>query len=185
MGEGEESVRGGNGRKVQVRKARRDEFGEEKKQVFLDHLAGCANIKRAAEAAGVSTPTVQNHRRRDPAFARAMEEALEAAYLTLEALTIERAATGGGYSPGDTPVPGPETLDPETALHLLRIRRAPLGSRTGKGGHRPKRAGEKELKEAILVQLDRLGARLRRSEPGAGTAKGGVAGSGTGTEEGR
>ena len=178
MGEGEESVRGGNERRIQVRKARKDGFGEEKKQVFLDHFANCANITRAAAAAGVSTVTVQYHRRRDAEFARAMEEALEAAYLMLEALTIERAASGGGWSPGDTPVPGPETVDPETALHLLRLRRAPLGQRTGGGGHRPKRADEKALKEAILVQLDRLAARLRKSG-----AKG--AGSGSEKEEGR
>ena len=156
------TLTGGNRRKVQARKVREGGFTEEKRQIVLDHLAGCANLTRAAKAAGVSTETVNYHRRRDPVFAQQCAEAIEAAYVALEALTIDEAAHGGHYVPGETRVPGPETIDPDVAIHLLRLRRRPLGQRTGEGGHKPKRASEKELKEAILAKLDLLAARLRK-----------------------
>lgn len=79
MGSGT-SVQAGNQRRVQVRAARKDGFGEDKRQVFLDHLAGCCNLGSAAAAAGVSTATVNYHRRRDPAFAAQVTDALEAGY---------------------------------------------------------------------------------------------------------
>jgi hypothetical protein len=118
---------------VQARAERKDGFSEEKRQIFLDQLAGCANISRAAKAAGVSAVTVNYHRRRDAAFARSVSEALEAGYEMLDSLMVERAATGGGYRPGDgaEAVAGPETIDPELALHLLRLRGAPGQRRTG------------------------------------------------------
>lgn len=42
----------GNGRRLQIQKERKDAFSVEKKQLFLDHLAGCCNVNSAAEAAG-------------------------------------------------------------------------------------------------------------------------------------
>jgi hypothetical protein len=154
----------GNGRRMQVRKVREGGFTEEKKQIFLDHLAGCCNVTRAAAAAGVSVVTVNYHRRRDPLFAGLCAEALAAGYDGLEAMLVERAAGGGIYvpGPGAAAVPGPETLDTELALHLLRLRRAPPGRRTGPAGYEPKRASEKELEAAILAKLDILDRRLKR-----------------------
>ncbi|HEX8645160.1 MAG TPA: hypothetical protein VF702_14720 [Allosphingosinicella sp.] len=117
------AVTGGNNRRVQKRKAPRGSFGEEKRQVFLDQLAGCANITSAARAAGVSAVTVNYHRRRDPLFAGQVAEALEAGYEMLDSMMVERAATGGRYEPGEAVVPTPETLDTGLALHLLSLRR--------------------------------------------------------------
>lgn len=160
MGEGM-TVSPGNGRPMQVRKVREGGFTEEKKQIVLDHLAGCANLKHAAEAAGVSAETVNYHRRRYPDFAQQVEEALAAGYQALRAAVMERAASGGRCRPGETPVPGAETVDTELALHLLRLQRPDGGRRTGKAGYEPKRASEKELNEAILAKLDVLDRRLR------------------------
>jgi hypothetical protein len=152
--DGGDMVSPGNGRRVQVRKVREGGFTEEKRQIVLDHLAACSNLTRAAKAAGISTETVNYHRRRDPAFAQACAEAIEAGYDALEAMAIDHAARGGRYSPGDTEVAGTEGFDPETALHLLRLRRAPIGRRTANGGPRPQRASEAELNAAILAKLE-------------------------------
>jgi hypothetical protein len=154
----------GNGRRMQRRKVREGGFGEEKRQVFLDHLAGCCNLTRAAAAAGVSVVTVNYHRRRDPAFAGQCAEALATGYDGLEAMLVERAAGGGPYvpGPGAGAAPGPEAMDTELALHLLRLRRAPPGRRTGRAGYEPRRASEKELEAAILAKLDILDRRLKR-----------------------
>jgi hypothetical protein len=154
----------GNGRRMQVRKVREGGFSEEKKQIFLDHLAGCCNVTRSAAAAGVSVETVNYHRRRDPVFAAQREEALAIGYEGLESMLVERAAGGGAYvpGPGAGAAPGPETMDTELALHLLRLRRAPPGRRTGRAGYEPMRASEKELEAAILAKLDILDRRLKR-----------------------
>lgn len=164
MGEGEE-VRPGNKRRVQVRKAVRGSFGAAERQVFLDHLAACCNVTRAAAAAGVGVSTVYDARRRDPGFAAQWDVAIEAGYATLEALLIERAALGkdrggGDYAPGDTPVPGPETIDTWLALDLLRLGRMARAPRNV-GGAPPRRASEKAVDEAILAKLDVLSRRMK------------------------
>jgi hypothetical protein len=170
-------VRPGDNRRVQVRKPRANEFTEDKKQVFLDHFAGCCTITHAAAAAGVSVKTVNNHRRSDPAFAQRCGEALAVGYDNLEAELVAEAARGRRYEPGPDAeaAPGPGSLDKELALHLLRLRHRPLGQRAGQGGHPPlRRASEKELNEAILAQLDVLARRLR-SNKGPSTGSGGTA----------
>ena len=157
------SVTGGNRRRVQARKAPRGCFDEAKRRVFLDHLAACCNATRAAAAAGVGVSTVFDARRRDPVFAAQWAQAIEIGYANLEALLIERAAIGGDYAPGDTPVPGPETIDTWLALDLLRLRNMPTRPRDG-GGAPPQRAQEKALAEAITAQLDVLARRLKRGK---------------------
>ncbi|MGZ8287021.1 MAG: hypothetical protein ACXW27_13830 [Allosphingosinicella sp.] len=154
-------ITGGVNRRVQVRKAPRGSFGEAARQVFLDHLAGCANVKAAAAAAGVGVTTVYEARRRDPEFARQWAEALEIGVSTLKALLVEKAALGLGYVPGETKVPGPDTIDPWLALELLRLHASPKGARNV-GGAPVRRADEKAVAEAILAKLDVLERRLRK-----------------------
>lgn len=81
-------------RRYQLRRGRRIRFTAERKQIFLDHFAGSANLAAAAEAAGVSQDSVYAHLRRDHAFAAAFEEALALGYTLLEgeALRQMRAA---------------------------------------------------------------------------------------------
>jgi hypothetical protein len=163
-------IRGGNNRKVQVRKAQRGFFTEDKRRIFLDHLAACCNVTAAAAAAGVGVTTVYEARRREPAFAQAWDEAIEIGYATLEALLIARAARGpdggdgGHYVPGPTPVPGPETIDTWLAMDLLRLHRK--GSGRNVGGVPARRASEKETIAAILGQLDVLRRRREREKRG-------------------
>jgi hypothetical protein len=90
-------VSAGNRRRVQVRKPRKGDFTGQKKQVFLDHLAGCCNVTRSAAAAGVSVETVNSHRRRDPAFQQQCDEALGIGYDYLDSAMLEEAARGGHY----------------------------------------------------------------------------------------
>jgi hypothetical protein len=158
-------VTGGNRRRVQVRRAPRGSFGERERQVFLDHLAACCNVTAAAAAAGVGVSTVYDARRRDPVFARQWDEAIETGYATLEALLLQRAAVGGAYGPGETKVPGPETIDTGLAFDLLRLSRTPRRPPKA-SGRPPRRADEKALTEAICAKLDVLEKRRARKETG-------------------
>jgi hypothetical protein len=164
-----DNVTGGNKRRVQVRKVRKGGFTEKKKQVFLDHLAGCCNLTRAAAAAGVSAVTINYHRRKDAAFAEQVLQALDAGYGALEASLIERAALGGNYEPECGDVPGPESVDTDLGVRLLQIRQRMPGSRTGDGGHRPKRATAEELNASILAKLDVLARRRKAARDGKGS----------------
>lgn len=156
-------ISAGNRRRVQVRKERPDAFSEAKKQVFLDHLASCCTVATAAAAAGVSVNTVNYHRRTDPVFDQRFVETLNIGYDALDAAMLARAARGGHYvpGPGAAEAPGAETLDTELALHLLSLRRRPMGQRTGRAGREPTRATEKELNEAILALLDVFSRRMK------------------------
>ena len=160
MGKGTR-ISAGNRRRVQVRKERKDAFNDAGKQVFLDHLASCCTVAAAAAAAGVSVNTVNYHRRNDPVFDRQCEEALKIGYDNLDARMLARAARGGHYVPGDTEVPGPDSVDIQLGLHLLSLRRKPMGRRTGRAGAEPKRASEKEVTESILAKLDVFDRRMK------------------------
>ena len=151
-------ITGGDGRRVQVRKAPRGSFGAAARQVFLDHLAGCCNVTASAKAAGVGVSTVYDARRREPDFAEQWADAMEAGYATLEALLLERAAVGGAWAPGDTPLPGPETIDTWLALDLLRLSRMAKAPRKS-GGAPPRRASEKQVAESICAKLEVLARR--------------------------
>lgn len=161
-----ERITGGNKRKIQKRRAPRQAFTEAKRQVFLDTLASCANVSRAAAAAGAGVSTVYDARRRDPVFDAQWADAMEAGYATLEALLIERAAVGGHWQPGETPVPGPETVDTWLALDLLRLSKMAKAPRKAPGAPL-RRASEKQVAESICAKLEVL-ERRRKARKKAG-----------------
>lgn len=163
-----EVAQGGNRRRIQLRKPMPRAFDAARRQVFLDHLASCSNMKQSAEAAGISPSTVNEHRRRDEVFAAQIAEALEAGYEALEAAMMERAATGGGgYVPGPdaATAPGPESVDTALALHLLSLRNAAGKVRTRTPGRRAQRVTDTELNTAILAKLEVLDRRLKAGRP--------------------
>lgn len=77
-------IKPGNGRRMQLRKTRKLRFTAAKKEIFLDHFAGTADLAESARAAGVCVDTVRNHRRKDPEFDAQCEAALDQSYRTLE-----------------------------------------------------------------------------------------------------
>jgi hypothetical protein len=76
------------GRRWQAQRMRRNQFSRERKEVFLAHFAATCDVTASAAAAGVCESTVYAHRRSDPAFAAAWDEALEQGYARLEAEAV-------------------------------------------------------------------------------------------------
>jgi len=79
-----------NKRLLQPRRVRFVRFTPARKQLFLDHFAGTADVVASAEAAGVHISTVYKHRRLDPEFATGWDEALAHAYAELEAEAVRQ-----------------------------------------------------------------------------------------------
>ena len=61
------------------RTARRDGWTSERRRDFLERLAGGSDVRRACAGIGLSRESVYRLRRREPAFARAWDEALRMA----------------------------------------------------------------------------------------------------------
>jgi|SRR5262245_24976732 len=67
----------------------------QKKAAFLTALAACGNVRQAARTIHAAPDTVYAHRKTDPAFAEAWEQALHAAMdIVLEPEAIRRAVQG-------------------------------------------------------------------------------------------
>lgn len=80
-------VRCANGR-AQVRRARPGWLTKQAEQAFLLALGATANIALSAQAAGVNPAAFQKLRRRNPAFAREMREALAQGYERIETALV-------------------------------------------------------------------------------------------------
>ena len=136
---------------------------------FFVALAECANVRRAAAAAGVSTQAIYARRLKDRGFRGQWDAAIEAGKARLETYLIEAAD---------------RTFDPETlqvgdglprvsvaeALAILRLKGG--SGAAAKGGHdEPEEDGHEEYQEAcqrIVSRLERLGARDRKDRLEAG-----------------
>ncbi len=70
------------------------ENGHDWQTPFLEKLAECGNVTRACKAAKVARWTAYRHRRDDPAFERAWDEALSIAVGLLEDEAWRRAREG-------------------------------------------------------------------------------------------
>jgi len=70
------------------------EFTEERKRVFLEHLAQYPTVVDAAEAAGITARTAFLHRREDAEFAKQWEDAFNAGVAVLEREAVRRATVG-------------------------------------------------------------------------------------------
>lgn len=110
----------GNGRRVQVKRARPDQWTEEVAHRFLTALAGTCIVRMAAEAVGTSATSAFARRRLDPGFARAWAEALEIGYARIEAALVEAACCffEGEVVPDDNPI---RTMSVAEAIQSLNM----------------------------------------------------------------
>ena len=152
-------VRAGAGRWSAVRETR-----------FFVALAECANVRRAAAAAGVSSQAIYARRLKDRNFRAQWDAAIEAGKARLETYLIE--AADRTFDPETLPVgDGLPRVSVAEALAILRLKGG--SGAAAKGGHDEREAddGQQEYQEAcqrVVARLERMGARDRKDRLEAG-----------------
>lgn len=118
-----------------------NEVGDVKRAKFLELLRETCNMSRSADGAGADRSALYRQRKRDPEFARAWDEALEAAYDELEAEARRRAFTGydepefyQGQQVATKRKYSDSLVMPLLAAYRSRFRPASTVALTGEGG---------------------------------------------------
>lgn len=135
-------------------------FDAERQSLFLAHFACNADTRAAAAEAGVSESTVHNHRRTDEAFAAAYAEALDCAYVRLEAeLVRQRIAAQARLRAAldEAEPPGAAALA-ETAQEFERVLK--LLARRDRKPRAPDRSGARRRVWTFEAAIELLGERL-------------------------
>lgn len=121
-------VRGSNGRRAQISRARLRQFTPRVEARFLDTLSRTCNVKLAAQSVGLSSKAAYDHFHRWPAFAKLWDEAVADGEVALECALLEN---GIRTLEPDNPALPPEPalpMQPMSTDDVLRI----LGMRRGK-----------------------------------------------------
>jgi len=165
--DGEELVvRGTNGRRTQIARARLKQWTPRVEARFLKALSACCNVKAACRAVGLSQASAYNHYARWSDFAKRWEAALEEGYLRLEMALFDHAGRAfevRDYEP-DIPIE-PMTVDDAIrwlGLHQARVHK--IGKRPGRPW-RIRRTAD-EVFESIARKLDRVAQWQERKEFG-------------------
>ena len=167
-----EIIRKGPGGRMQIAAAGKGRWSARAEAVFIDHLRRNGNLSASARAAGFTLSTVLERRRRWPAFAQRIEEALEDAELALE---FRLAAIGNDVAEeeageGSEPCARRDEFDREFALRFLKWREEKR--RGGAGGRaRPPIRVEPTIEE-VRGEVERRLAALRRQRERGGGGKG-------------
>lgn len=131
--------------------------------IFFDTLAATCNVTASAQAAGFTTPTVYEHRRKRPGFADRWQAALEQGYARLEMTLLQAANDSLAGVPFDADRPIPR-MTVDQALDVLRAHH----QRVTGGPHRgPGRYARPRPLDEVRAGIERK-IRAIRAARGAG-----------------
>jgi len=175
--DGEELVvKGTNGRRTQVARARLKQWTARIEDRFLAVLAATCNVKAACAEIGMTAASAYAHRKRWPAFERRWDEALSEGCLALETALLEAGANlfaspelppAGAAAP---PAPAIAHMDAHQALLYMHKHYLPRPGRLP--GRAPTRATEGETAAALEQLLAQLERREKRKAKGKEARKG-------------
>ena len=117
-------VRGSNGRRVQVARARLHQWTPQVEARFLALLAACCNLRLALREVGFSAASLHAHRRRWPAFSARCEEALDEGYWRLDGGVVTAGLVGMNPRLAEEYELSPPMVAPmsaDDAIRLLRL----------------------------------------------------------------
>jgi hypothetical protein len=126
-------VKGSNGRRVQIARARVGQITPAVEDRFLAVLAATCNVKAAYTEAGVSKGAIYTHRKRWRAFAEKWDAAIDEGYARIEIGLVENACNlfSAPELPPELPLP---PMSVEQAIHVLHMHKyqvRQLGKRPG------------------------------------------------------
>jgi hypothetical protein len=150
------AVRGSNGRRVQIARARLGDWSPAVERRFLDALGATCNVKAALAEVGKSKGSAYTHRKRWPAFAKKWHDVIKEAYASLEIALLQNAE-----NLFSTPDYAPETVIRDMgvghAIHLLHMHKNKvlgIGGKPGQRWRRPKTLDE--VRGSILRKLEAI-----------------------------
>lgn len=142
-------------RRVQVARARLQQWTARSEERFLAVLAAIGNVRAACAEAGLTPASAYAHRKRWPGFAARWDEAVGAGSAALDAALLDGGANlfshaaSGPSAAGDAPLPAITGMDAHQALHLLYMHR-----------HYAPRPGRMPGRPPTTVTPERLAARI-------------------------
>ena len=151
-------VRGTNGRRVQIGRARLTQWTARVEARFLAVLSSTCNVKAACAEVGMYPPSAYFHRKRWPAFARRWDEAIATGVTRLEFALLENGCNLFSH-PEQPPAVAMTGMTADHAIHLLQMHRRTARERRGevastfwRGRHFTRRI--EEVQESIMRKLD-------------------------------
>ncbi|WHO40476.1 hypothetical protein PMI04_007735 [Sphingobium sp. AP49] len=159
------------GARLQQRRVRKDGWDEADRAGFLAELAETCNVSEAARTVQKSRQTAYALRRRDAAFARDWDAAIEQGYAEIEAMLIRLALHGCEreeiVEDGDGAVKSRKVTrapNPSLGLQLLKLHAAQVAARRAVRG-----AAEGPGSADAIARVEQVLAEVRRRRAAAGT----------------
>jgi hypothetical protein len=146
-------VRGSNGRRVQIGRARIGQWSARVEDRFLAALSATCNVKAACAEVGKHATSAYAHRRRWTAFARRWDEAIETGYVRIEMALL---AAGCNLFSGSE-LPPEEALRDMTvdqAIHILHMHKHEARGIGGRPGLRARIRPFADVSEGIQKKID-------------------------------
>jgi hypothetical protein len=153
-------VKGTNGRRVQIARARLKQWTPRAERVFLERLGETANVKAACAAAGLTPASAYMHRHRWMDFARRWDEVLDETMIRLEGALLERG--GNLFSEAEAPIDGPiREMTASEAIYMLEMHKRRVGREAGTPGRRRR---PRNFRQEVLPRIMRTMEAFARAE---------------------
>jgi hypothetical protein len=152
-------VRGTNGRRAQIARARIKGWSPKVEARFLAALAATCNVKAACAAVELSAASAYQRRNRGYDFAERWDAAIEEGYARLEAGLVE---AGCNYLSGEAPLPEVtvSAITAAEALHLLHMHKHQVLGLGKRPGGAPAKASNAEIIAALRKRLRQFGVKV-------------------------
>lgn len=148
----------GEGRRVQIARARLKQWSPRVEERFLSALAATCNVKAACAVVGLTPASAYNHRNRWPAFARRWREAVTLGHILLEGALVE--AAGNLFSSDELPEPAPAGIAGEVtaaqAIHLLHMHKHQVHGLGKRPGLAPRALDPEAMRASILRKIEAM-----------------------------
>jgi hypothetical protein len=148
-------VRGSNGRRVQIGRARLHQWSARVEERFLAALAATCNVKAACAEVGMHATSAYAHRKRWSAFARRWDAAIETGYVRIEMALLSNACNlfSADELPPEEPLRG---MTVDQAIHILHMHKNEVRGIGRRPGLMARPRGLDEVRDSILRKIEAI-----------------------------